>query len=115
MPQMRYAVLVYNTPECYDGMNDADRRSVTAEYSSLIEDPCVVNATALKDVAHATTVRVKDGKTLVTDGPFADTKEVFAGIFVVESDTIDGALAFAARVPASRLGGAAEVRPVLRS
>ena len=112
---MRYAVLVYNTPGCYDEMNCAQRQSIVDEYSALIEDPSVVQATALKDVALATTVRVKKGAMLVTDGPFADTKEVFAGIFVVESETIDDALAFAARVPASRLGGAVEVRPVLRA
>jgi hypothetical protein len=112
---VRYAVLVYNTPGCYDGMSDAERQSIVHEYATLIEDPSVVQAAGLKDAALATTVRVKEGKVLVTDGPFADTKEVFAGIFVVESETIDGALAFASRVPASRLGGAAEVRPVLRS
>jgi hypothetical protein len=112
---MRYAVLVYNTPDCYDGMSEGERQSIFDEYSALIEDPSVAHATGLKDAALATTVRVNNGKTLITDGPFADTKEVFAGIFVVECETIDGALAFAQRVPAARLGGAAEVRPVLRS
>ena len=111
---MRYAVLVYNTPDCYDGMSDsAERQSIVDEYAALIDDPSVVHATGLKDATVATTVRVKEGTMLVTDGPFADTKEIFAGIFVVESETIDEALAFAARVPASRLGGAVEVRPVL--
>lgn len=110
---MKYALLVYNTPECYDGMRDEQRQSITDEYTILRRDPSVINTTRLKDVSLATTVRVSDGKALLTDGPFADTKEVFGGIFLIEVETIDAALQFAARIPASRLGGSVEVRPIL--
>ena len=56
---------------------------------------------------------MKDGETLTTDGPFADTKEIFGGFYIVEADDIDGALEIAARIPAARLGGSVEVRPVV--
>jgi hypothetical protein len=61
----------------------------------------------------ASTVRVADGSALVTDGPFADTKEVIAGYYLLEADDLDGALEVAARVPAARMGGAVEIRPFL--
>jgi hypothetical protein len=58
-------------------------------------------------------VRAGDGRALITDGPFADTKEVFGGFYMLEADDLDGALDFAARIPATRLGGSAEVRPLM--
>ncbi|MDQ4026397.1 MAG: YciI family protein, partial [Actinomycetota bacterium] len=61
----------------------------------------------------ATTVRVADGETLLTDGPFVDAKEYLGGIFLLEADNLDAATALAARVPAARMGGAVEVRPVV--
>jgi hypothetical protein len=64
-------------------------------------------------VATATTVRVQDGKTLTTDGPFADTKEVFGGYYVFEAGNLDEALELAGRVPAARYSGSVEVRPVV--
>lgn len=110
---MRYALLVYNKPDRYDGMSDEQRQAVFDEYDAIGKAACVVGRTRLKDVEAATTVRVKDGQTLVTDGPFADTKEVFGGLFLVDADNLDGALEIAARIPAARLGGSVEVRPVL--
>jgi hypothetical protein len=67
----------------------------------------------LQPVETATTVRVQDGQTLTTDGPFADTKEVFAGYYVYEAGDLDEAVQVASRVPAARIGGAVEVRPVV--
>ena len=61
----------------------------------------------------ATTIRLADGKPLVTDGPFADTKEVFGGYYLYEADNLDQAIEMAARIPALRLGGTIEVRPVM--
>ena len=61
----------------------------------------------------ATTVRVRDGQTLVTDGPFADTKEIFAGFYLIEADDLDQATELAARIPAVRIGGSVEIRPVV--
>ena len=77
------------------------------------DDPRVVAGAALHPVETVTTVRVHDGDTLVTDGPFADTKEVFAGWYVIEADDIDAAIEIASRCPAARFGGSVEVRPVL--
>ena len=67
----------------------------------------------LQPVHTATTVRVQDGEALLTDGPFADTKEVFGGYYLIDVDGLDAALAFAARIPSARLGGSVEVRPVV--
>jgi hypothetical protein len=67
----------------------------------------------LQPVEAATTVRVEDGRTLTTDGPFADTKEHLGGFFLLEADDLDAALEMAARIPAARTGGAVEVRPVV--
>ena len=107
---MQYALLIYEAPGIYDGFGDDERRAVSAEYLALRDDPRVVGGARLKPVETATTVRVPDGEPLVTDGPFADTKEVFGGFYVLEADDLDGALEIAARIPAARLGGSVEVR-----
>jgi hypothetical protein len=80
---------------------------------AISQDPRCLSGAQLQPVETATTVRVQDGRTLTTDGPFADTKEVFGGYFVLESDNLDEALEVAGRIPAARLGGAVEVRPVV--
>ncbi len=67
----------------------------------------------MQPVETATTVRVKEGQTLTTDGPFADTKEVFGGFYLLEADDLDQAIEVAARIPAARLGGSIEVRPIV--
>jgi hypothetical protein len=110
---MRYAVLIYETPGAYDPFGDDERRAVSAEYLELASDARVVGGARLQGVETATTVRVQDERSLITDGPFADTKEVFGGFYVLEADDLDGALAFAARIPAARLGGCVEVRPLV--
>jgi hypothetical protein len=68
---------------------------------------------ALQPVTTATTIRLADGKQLVTDGPFADTKEVFGGYYLYEADNLDQATEMAARIPALRLGGSIEIRPIM--
>jgi hypothetical protein len=110
---MRYAVLIYEAPGAYDPFSDDERRAVSAEYLELARDPRVLGGAQLQGVDTATTVRVQDERSLVTDGPFADTKEVFAGFYLLEADDLDAALAFAARIPATRLGGCVEVRPLV--
>jgi hypothetical protein len=72
-----------------------------------------VGGAELQPVATATTVRVESGGTVTTDGPFAETKEVLGGYFLLEAEDLDAALDVAARVPAARLGGAVEVRPLV--
>ena len=112
---MQYALLIYRRPDDHDRLSDELRKAVSDEYYALREDPHVVGGAALHPVENATTLRIKDEQTIVTDGPFADTKEVFGGWYLVEADDLDGALEVAARVPALRLGGSVEVRPVVEA
>ena len=108
---MEYALLVYEKPGAYDELTEAERAAIMGEYWALRDDPRVVAGAGLKPITTSTTVRVHDGKTLVTDGPFADTKEVFGGYYIVRADDLDAALEIAARCPAARTGGSVEVRP----
>jgi hypothetical protein len=105
--------LIYEKPGAYDGLDEAERQALIGEYWALRDDPRVVAGAGLKPVDTATTVRVHGGETLVTDGPFADTKEVFGGYYVIEADDIDAVIEIAARCPAARSGGSVEVRPVV--
>jgi hypothetical protein len=109
---MKYALLIYTTPNDVDGLSDSERESISEEYYALAREPTCLSGGHLQPVETATTVRVNDGSTLTTDGPFADTKEVFAGYYVFELDDLDAAIGLAARVPAARLGGSVEVRPL---
>jgi hypothetical protein len=107
---MHYALLIYERPANYEGLSDDERSAMTAEYMAVGES--AVGSAHLQPVSMATTVRVADGDTLVTDGPFAETKDVFGGYYVIEADDLDGAIALAAQVPAARMGGCVEIRPV---
>lgn len=109
---MQYALMIYTEPGYIDTLPDAEREAVVAEYQALTEDVRCVVGTALQPVETATSVRVVGGRTLMTDGPFADTKEVLGGICLIEAANLDEAIELAARVPAARLGGVVEVRPV---
>ena len=110
---MRYALLIYDLPDTYDKLPDDERDAVFGEYFAISNEPRVVGGEQLQPVETSTTVRVEDGETLTTDGPFADTKEILGGFFMVEADDIEAALELAARIPAARLGGSVEVRPVV--
>ncbi len=110
---MKYAVLIYSKPGSFDGLEPQEREAVTAEFMALANDPRCVDSAQLQPIETATTVRVEDGRTLTTDGPFADTKEVFAGYYVFEAGDLDEAIGLAARMPAARMGGKVEVRPVV--
>jgi hypothetical protein len=110
---MQYAVLIYAKPDSYDGMSEEERRAITEEYFAIRDDPSCIGGAQLESVETASTVRVADGETLITDGPFANTKEVFGGFFLFESDDVDAVLEIAARCPAARMGGAIEVRPLV--
>ena len=110
---MNYALLIYTTPGMVDGLRNGELEAMSAEYYALRDEPSCRAGGQLEDVATATTVRVSDGQTLTTDGPFAETKEVFAGYYVFELDDLDAAIEMAARIPAARLGGSVEVRPLV--
>jgi hypothetical protein len=110
---MQYALLIYETPGAYAGLTDEQRQAITAEYVAIRRDARVIDGGRLKPADTATTVRMFDGESLITDGPFADTKEVFGGYYILEVDNVDAALEIARRAPAVRLGGAVEIRPMV--
>ena len=112
---MKYALLIHTTPGMVDHFSNGELQAMSAEYYALRDEPGCVDGAQLEDVANATTVRVDDGNTLTTDGPFAETKEVFAGYYIFELDNLDAAIELAARVPAARLGGSVEVRPLMHT
>ena len=110
---MKYALLIYTKPGSHEALPDAEREAVLREYFAISDDPRCLAGAQLHPVQTATSVRVENGSTLTTDGPFADTKEVFGGLYILEADDVDEAVAVAERIPAARLGGVVEVRPVV--
>jgi len=104
---MKYAILIY-APET--GPSDPD---VRAEYMALAGRSTTIGGEQLQPTATATTVRVDNGDVLTTDGPFVETKEALGGFFLIDVPNLDDALAYAAKVPAARNGGAVEVRPIV--
>ena len=110
---MQYALLIYTKPGTYESLSPAEREALSVEYYALRDEPGMLGGAALQPVTTATTVRLADGNALVTDGPFADTKEVFGGYYLYEADDLDQATEMAARIPAVRLGGSVEVRPIM--
>ena len=109
---MQYALLIYAKPGTVEALSPAEREELSREYFALRDEPGMLGGAGLQPVTTATTVRLADGRPLVTDGPFADTKEVFGGYFLVEAGDLDAALEVAARIPAARLGGSVEIRPM---
>jgi hypothetical protein len=97
----------------YEGMSDDEKDAILGEYLALRLAPGVIGGDRLQPVDTATTLRVQDGETLLTDGPFVDAKEHLGGYLLVDASDLDGALEIAARIPAARMGGAIEVRPVV--
>ena len=111
---MQYALLIYAEPGYLEALPDAEREAANAEYLALTDDARCVGSARLQSAEMATSVRVVGGRTLMTDGPFADTKEVLGGLCLLEAANLDEVLELAARIPAARLGGAVEVRPVMQ-
>ncbi len=112
---MQYMLLIYSgeaTNE-FENLSEAEQNGIMGEYFAISETPGVTGGNQLQPSDTATTVRVQDGQALTTDGPFATTKEVLGGYYLLEADNLDAALEVAARIPAARLGGSVEVRPVV--
>ena len=99
--------------EEYERLSEDEQQAIVDEYLAIRELPGVVGGGQLAPIETATTVRVQDGRTLVTDGPFIDAKEHVGGYLVMELENLDAAIEIAARVPAARMGGAVEVRPLV--
>ena len=112
---MRYLFQNYpgRSVEEFERLSEDERQAIVDEYLAIRELPGVVGGGQLAPVESATTVRVQDGETLLTDGPFIDAKEHLGGYLVIELDDLDAALEIAARIPAARMGGAVEVRPLV--
>jgi hypothetical protein len=112
---MKYLLLIYENESVSAGMSEADQGKIFGEYMTYTADIRKsghhLAGEALQPIATATTVRVKDGKTVSTDGPFAETREQLGGFYMVEAKDLDEAIALAARIPAARTGSI-EVRPI---
>jgi hypothetical protein len=112
---MQYLLQIYSGDaiEAFERLSEDEQKALVGEYLALSELPGVRGSNQLEPASTATTVRVEDGRTLTTDGPFAETKEALGGYYLIEADDLDAALEIAARIPAARMGGAVEVRPVV--
>jgi hypothetical protein len=115
---MRYMLLIQqgNTPtpgsDEWDRLSHDEQKAVYADYQGVNQTPGVSPGAWMEPPETATTVRVQDGKTLTTDGPFVAVKEALGGYLFFEADDLDAAIELASRIPAARLGGAVEVRPL---
>ena len=109
---MKYALLIYGTPEVRH-LPEEQLKTIIGEYDALMDAPGVLDGLQLQGTESATTVHVQNDEALLSDGPFVDAKEYLGGILVLEADNLDAATALAARVPAARMGGAVEVRPIM--
>jgi hypothetical protein len=110
---VKYALLVYPKPGSHESLPPDEYKALSAEYLAFRDDPRCLGGAHLQSAETATTIRHNPGQALITDGPFADTKEVLGGYYVLEASDLDEALEFAQRIPAIRLGGAVEVRPLV--
>jgi hypothetical protein len=117
---MKYMLLIHQgdaptprDPDAWARLSEDEQKAVFADYKAINETPGVSAGLQLEDPKTATTVRVEDGKTLTTDGPFVAIKEALAGYLLFEADDLDAAIELASRIPAARLGGAIEVRPIV--
>jgi hypothetical protein len=114
---LKYVMLIYQgeSPlpgsDAWAALSEQEQKQVYADYGALNQTPGVTPGLPMGQPENATTVRVQDGKSLTTDGPFVGMKEAVGGYFVLEADDLDAAIEVAARVPAARLGGAIEIRP----
>jgi hypothetical protein len=112
---MNYMALIYtgDAMAAWEQLSEQEQTAVTSEYMAIAQAPGVSGGAQLQPASTATTVRIQDGRTLTTDGPFSETKEALGGYYIFEAESLDEAIELAARIPAARLGGAIEVRPVV--
>jgi hypothetical protein len=113
---MQYMLLIYDDETTWQGLSEDVRNAVYGEYVAYTDElrkaGAYVAGDALQPVGTATTVRLRAGEQLVTDGPFAETKERLGGYYLVDVDSIDEAVEWAAKIPAARYGSI-EVRPIV--
>lgn len=109
---MEYIALIHGDEAGWESMSDDERQAVYQRYIDFSARPEVVGGAELQETTTATTVRVRNGDTMVTDGPYAEVKEALGGLFILEAASIDDACSLAAEIPAAE-HGAIEVRPVV--
>jgi len=117
---MKYMLLIHQgdaptpyQPEEWGRLSEDEQKEVYGAYMAINETPGVSPGVQMQPPVAATTVRVQDGRTLTTDGPFVAIKEALGGYMFFEAGDLDAAIELAARIPAARMGGAVEVRPVV--
>jgi hypothetical protein len=117
---MKYVLLIHQgdtptpySPDEWAKLSEDEQKEIYAAYAAINETPGVTPGLGLQPPEAATTVRVQDGRTLTTDGPFVAVKEALGGWLVFDADDLDAAIELASRIPAARLGGAVEIRPVM--
>jgi hypothetical protein len=113
---MKYMLLIYDDEQNWAKMSEAERGQMFADYGQLFQQTKAsghyVSSARLQPISAATSVRVRDGKRLLTDGPFAETREQLGGYYLIEAKDLDDALSVAARIPSAR-SGTIEVRPLV--
>jgi hypothetical protein len=117
---MKYMLLIHQGdtptprhPDAWARLSQDEKKAVIADYKAVTDTPGVTPGVQMEDPETATTVRVEDGRTLTTDGPFVAIKEALAGYLFFETDDLDAAIELASRIPPARMGGAIEVRPIV--
>jgi hypothetical protein len=117
---MQYLLLIHQgttptpyDPEAWAGLSEEEQGRIYADYQKVSGTAGVTPGPQMQPPEMATTVRVRNGETLTTDGPFVETKEALGGFLTFEADDLDAAIELAAQIPAARLGGAIEVRPLV--
>jgi hypothetical protein len=117
---MKYMLLIHQgdtptprDPDAWARLSQDEQNAVYADYKAVSETPGVTSGAQLEEPETATTVRVEGGETLTTDGPFVTVKEALGGWLMFEADDLDAAIELASRIPAARMGGAVEVRPIV--
>jgi hypothetical protein len=118
---MKYMLLIHQgtTPlpgsEAWESLSEAEKRAVYGAYKAVNETPGVSPGKRMQPPEAATTVCVKDGRTLTTDGPFVELKDAIGGYLFLEAENLDAAIELASIIPAARMGGGIEVRPLVES
>jgi hypothetical protein len=113
---VKYLLLIHSggvARERFSNLSGAEQKEFLDDFLAIRQEPGVSDGNQLQPADVATTVRVEGGRVLTTDGPFIEMKEALGGYLLYEADSLDVAIELAARIPAARLGGAIEVRPVV--
>lgn len=115
---MKYMLLIYQDEQSWSSVNEAERQQIYADYGALVgqlqASGQFVSGSELQPITTATSLRVRDGKELITDGPFAETHEQLGGYFLIEAENLDEATKIAARIPSAKTG-TIEIRPLAES